>query len=184
MFCLSEVTLVESLESLTVASLVLGHLVNRVMDGIQVQGLGLLGNIHLAGASSAFGFHTLLEVGLGIPDALANQLCKTAGVIGLLKGIALEGLGDFRIAFAVSLARHSQIHSYFGTFTFEVGLQAFPDLRVAALGHANLMLGDKLQAGIFAQLFELAGRSFTLGAAFRGFGTFENVTANCADKFL
>ena len=46
---LAEVALQQALESLAVAGLVAGHLVHGVVDGVQVQLLGLLGQLELAG---------------------------------------------------------------------------------------------------------------------------------------
>ena len=42
-FLLVEVTLQQALESLAVTSLVPGHLMDGVMDGVQVQGLAVTG---------------------------------------------------------------------------------------------------------------------------------------------
>ena len=47
-FQLAEVALQQALESLAMAGLVAGHLVHGVMDGVQVQLLGLLGQLELA----------------------------------------------------------------------------------------------------------------------------------------
>ena len=47
-FGLAEVALQQALESLAVAGLVAGHLVHGVVDGVQVQLLGLLGQLELA----------------------------------------------------------------------------------------------------------------------------------------
>ena len=46
---LAEVALQQALEGLAVAGLVPGHLVDSVMDGVQVQLLGLLGQVELTG---------------------------------------------------------------------------------------------------------------------------------------
>ena len=48
-FGLAEVALQQALESLAVTGLVAGHLVNGVVDGVQVELLGLLGQLELAG---------------------------------------------------------------------------------------------------------------------------------------
>ena len=47
-FQLAEVTLQQALESLAVAGLVARHLMHGVVDGVQVQLLGLLGQLELA----------------------------------------------------------------------------------------------------------------------------------------
>ena len=48
-FQLAEVALQQALESLAVAGLVAGHLMDGVVDGVQVELLGLLGQLELAG---------------------------------------------------------------------------------------------------------------------------------------
>ena len=44
-------------------------------------------------------------------------------MVCLLEGIALESLSNLRIALAVSLTGHSQIHTYLATLTIEVVAQ-------------------------------------------------------------
>ena len=99
----SEIALQQSGKASTVASLVLGHFVNGVVDGIESGSLGVLGNTELVLAGSGLSGSTLLEVGLGVPNALAEQLGKAAGVVGLFESIALESLCNFGIALAVGL---------------------------------------------------------------------------------
>ena len=48
-----EVALQQALEAAAMTCLVLCHLVDGIMDCIQVQGLCLLGQVHLAGACTA-----------------------------------------------------------------------------------------------------------------------------------
>ena len=61
----AEVTLQQALESLAVAGLVASHLVDGVMDGVQIQLLGLLGQVKLAGGSAVLGIDAQLQVLLG-----------------------------------------------------------------------------------------------------------------------
>ena len=49
---LAEVALQQAFESLAMARLVTGHLVHGVVDGVQVQGLGQLGQLELAGGGA------------------------------------------------------------------------------------------------------------------------------------
>ena len=67
----------ETLEASTVACFVLGHLVYAVVDSVETEFLGHLGNVHLAGASTFLSQHALLNVGLGVPYHLAEHLSKT-----------------------------------------------------------------------------------------------------------
>ena len=61
-FFLAEVALQQALERLAVAGLVAGHLVDGVVDGVQVELLGLLGQLELAGGGAVLGVHTHLQV--------------------------------------------------------------------------------------------------------------------------
>ena len=103
--------------------LVLSHFVYGVVDGIETGSLGVLGNTELILASTCLGSSTLLKVGLGVPYNLAQQFSETRGVVGLLEGIALEGLGNLGIALTVGLTGHSQILSNLATLTIEVSTQ-------------------------------------------------------------
>ena len=58
-------------------SLVLGHLMHSVVDCIEASSLGVLGNTELILASTSLCSSALLQVGLGIPYDLAQQLSKT-----------------------------------------------------------------------------------------------------------
>ena len=100
-------------------SLILGHLMNGVMDCIPVLGLGGLGNLQFAGTCSVLSFHTFLKIGLGIPNNLTQQFCKAGGMISLLKSVTLECLGNLGVALSVSLTAHGQIHTHLTAFTGE-----------------------------------------------------------------
>ena len=97
---LAKVTLQQSSEACSVACFVLGHLMHGVVDSVEAGSLGVLCDAELVLACTCLSSCALLKVCLRIPHALAQQLSKAAGVIGLLKGIALESLGNLRIALA------------------------------------------------------------------------------------
>ena len=97
--------------------LVLAHLVNCVMDGVVVEFLGAGGDAFLVGAGIGFCVHSLLEVGLGVPNHFSEEFCESCGVVGLLLCDAAVGLGYLGIAFPVGLTAHGYVHSYFGTFS-------------------------------------------------------------------
>ena len=65
-------------------SLVLGHLVNGVVNSVETGSFGILGNAELVLAGTSLGSSTFLQIRLGIPNALAQQLSETAGMVGLL----------------------------------------------------------------------------------------------------
>ena len=89
---LLEVAVEESLESCAMTGFVLCHLMYGVVDGIQVQSLCLLGNLHLTCASTFFCQHALLHVGLGIPKHFAQQFSNLGCMLCILKRITLESL--------------------------------------------------------------------------------------------
>ena len=62
---LAEVAVQQTLEGLAVAGFVAGHFMDGVVDGVEVQLLGLLGQIHLAGTGTALGVNAHLQVLLG-----------------------------------------------------------------------------------------------------------------------
>ena len=124
-----------------------------IVDGVKVQLLGLLSQIHLAGAGAALSVNTHLQVLLGaVGQDLAQQLCKLGGVLGLLKGIALPCLGDLGVTLAVSNAAHSQIHTDLAALAVEVLAQTLLDLLGNILGDADNMLGH---IGVILLLNEL-----------------------------
>ena len=127
------------------AGFVFGHLVDGVVDGIEVALLGHAGDAHLVFAGAALGNHALVKVGLGVPNHVAKQFGKAGAVLGLFKSITLESLGDFGVAFAVGLAAHGQIHADFGSLTHEMGVQVLNHVLAGAFGDADDMLGDEIQ---------------------------------------
>ena len=139
---LLEVTLEEAFEAASVACLVLCHFVNSVVDSVETFCLGTLSDFHLAIAGTAFCLSTLLEVGLGVPYAVANEFGETACVVSLFESIALESLCDFGIALTVCLARHSEIHTNLSAFAFKVSLQAIHDVLGATFGNADDVFGN------------------------------------------
>ena len=168
-------------------SLVLSHFVNGVVDGIQVEGLGTSSDTLLVGASTRLSVHALLQVGLRIPYAVAQQLSKLRSVLSLFPSIALEGVSYFRITFAVSLTAHGQVHTNFGAFTHEVVVQVLDHLVVATFSYADDMFvskGQRTAGSLFNYLNELAGRSLTQGALLGSSIAFIDVAANCTSKFL
>ena len=107
-------------------SVVLGHLVYGIVHGVQVLLLGQTRQTHLVLAGAALGIHTFEQVGLGVPNDVADQFGKLRSVLGLLPGIALESLGDFGVALTIRLTSHRQVLSHLGTFAHEVVVQTFP----------------------------------------------------------
>ena len=69
---LAEIALQQTSETGTMTGLVLSHLVNGVVDSIETSSLGVLSNTELILASTSLGSSTLLQIGLGVPYALAQ----------------------------------------------------------------------------------------------------------------
>ena len=150
---LLKVALQQSGEACTVTSLILGHLVNSIVDSVEAGSLGVLGNAELVFTSTSLSSSTLFQIGLRIPYTLTQQLGKTAGVVCLLESIALECLSDLGITFTVSLTGHCQIHTNLATLTVEVVAQVLNHLFTYSLGLAvtNLVNGSVGHVGIVFQ---------------------------------
>ena len=58
------------------AGFVLAHLMDGVMDGVEVLGFGELCDAELVLACACLGLNSLFEVGLGVPYYFAEKLCK------------------------------------------------------------------------------------------------------------
>ena len=94
-----EVALQQALKAAAMTSLVLCHLMDGIVDRIQIQGLCLLGQVHLAGACAALSLSTHHQVLLGaVGHDLAQQLSETGCVVSLFVGIALVSLSDLGVA--------------------------------------------------------------------------------------
>src|SRR5699024_8176774 len=159
--------------------LVLSHLVNGVMDSVQVQLLGQSSQLHLAVAGAVLSVHTHLQVGLGgIGQNLAQQLGELGSMLGLLEGVALPGLGDLGVTLAVSPAAHGQVHTSLGALAVEVLAQALDDLGRSVLSDADHMLGG-VAAALYISL-ELVSGSLALGAGGGSGLAFVHITTNFA----
>ena len=183
-FNLFEVAVIETLKALTVASLVLSHLVYGVVYGVKVLLLGNLSQVHLALASTTLSIHALEEVGLRIPNNLTDQLGKLGSVLSLLPSVTLESLSDLGITLTVSLTAHSQVHTYLGALTHEVILQTLPQLGIRTLAVAQLMLRNEIQSAILNNLDELLGAYFAQRALLGSLVTLMNVTTYGTTEFL
>ena len=165
--------------------LVPGHLVDGVVDGVQVVLLGQLGQLELTGGSAVLSVHAHLQVLLGgIGDHLAQQLGELGGVLGLLQAGLLPVHADLGITLAMGHTGHGQIHTYLGALAFEVGAQAVDDLLADLLG--NILAKDLTDAhnvlGGPGLLLGLQGELVTADVTDRALGggniAFVNVTAN------
>ena len=179
-----EVAVEKTLKALAVTSLVLCHLVNGVVDSIEVKSLCTLCNAELVGTCTRLSHHALLKVGLSVPNNVAKKLCKLSSVLSLFPSIALESLSNLGLTLAVGLARHSKIHTHLSALTVEVSVKVLNHFLVAALCNTYLMLAFKSDAAVLNNFLELACRNLTLRAEFGSCITFVNVTTYCTNKFL
>ena len=166
--------------------LILCHFMNGIMDSVETCSLSVLSNAELIFASTSLSSSTLLQIGLSIPNALAQQFCETRSMVSLLKSITLESLGNLRIALAIGLTSHCEVHTDFATLAIEVVAQVLNHLFADTLGLTitNLMNGGVGHISIFLQFRELRGRSLTDGALLGSRIAFVNITTNGADKLF
>ena len=78
-------------------SLILTHLVNCVMDCIEVLLLCKLCDAELVLACSLLSEHSLLYVSLGVPYYLAKKLSELCRMLSLFPSVSLECLCNLRI---------------------------------------------------------------------------------------
>ena len=110
---LAEVPLQQALERLAVSRFVASHFMHGVMDGVEAQFLGLLGNLHLAGGSAVLGLNAHLQVLLGaVGDDLAQQLSKLGGVLGLFISGLLPVQGCTSASFHIAHLNKSCTENY------------------------------------------------------------------------
>ena len=140
-----EEPLVETLEASTVTGLVLCHLVNGVVDSVISELLCPAGDGELALAGSALGLGPLLDIGLGIPYNLAQQLGELGCVLCLLESVALEGLGDLGIALPLCPAAHCEIHSHFAALAVEMVVKTLHNFLILNLSITKLVLAGPLE---------------------------------------
>ena len=99
-FLLLEVPFQQALEGFAVTSLVPCHFMDCVMNSVQAEFLGFLGQVGLALGGAVLGFHADLQVFLGAGgDDFAQEFRKPGGVIGFLKRGGLPVFRDLRITF-------------------------------------------------------------------------------------
>ncbi len=175
-----EVALQQALKATAMTSFILRHLMDGVVDGVQIQSLCLLGQIHLASAGTALGLGTHHQVLLGaVGDDLTQQLGEAGCVVGFLVGVALVSLSDLGVALALSHTGHCQIHADLAALTLEVCAQTVHDLLGDALSLADAddMLGH---IGVAGLLHECGSGSLADGALLRD-GAFSDITTNGAN---
>ena len=133
--------------------LVLSHLMNRIMNGIQILSFGIFSNTEFVFTSPGFCHHTLLQVGFRIPYDISQKFGKFGGVFSFFECISFKCFCNLRIAFTIRLATHGKIHADFRAFSHEMCIEIFFYLRIYVLCDANDMFGS-ISNGIVFYFFE------------------------------
>ena len=104
----------QALECLAMSCLVTSHLMNGVMDCVEIQSLRALCKICLACCSAVLSLNSHLKVLLcAVCDNLTEKLSELGCMLSLLVSSLLIVQTDFRIALAERDARHCEIHTDF-----------------------------------------------------------------------
>jgi hypothetical protein len=141
--------------------------------------------VHLAIASTVLSIHSLVEIGLGIPNNLTDELRKLCCVLCLLPSIALESLSDLGITLTVSLTAHCKVHTHLGALAHKVILQTLPKLLIRAFAITQLVLGNEIElATIFYYLYELICANFAQRTLLGCLSALVNVTTYGTTEFL
>jgi len=167
-----------------VTSLVLSHLVNGVVDSVEIELFSTLSDAELVLSSTSLSQHSLLYVGLRVPNNPAKEFSELSAMVSLLKRIATESLCDLGIALAIGLTAHCQIHTYLGSLTHEVSVEVSTHLLVGVLSYTDNVLANESNTCCFVYNFPSKTCLLALGANSGSFSTFMNVATNRANKFL
>ena len=172
------------------AGLIPCHLVNCVVDSVQVVLLAELSKIELALGSAVFAVYSPLEVllcavghvGLKIGSQKLRKLCS---VLSFFPCSLFPVETYLWIAFSVSYSCHAEVHAYLGAFALEVSLELLDYISLVFLAgnsvkihaYAEYMLSCKRRG--FVHKLELASGNFAYGALeiCRDLIAFINITA-------
>ena len=126
-------------------SLVPGHLVDGVVDGVQAVLLGAGGQVELALGGAELAVHPPGQVGLGVGlhvglQLLAQELGELGGVLGLLIGGLLPVEAHLGIALAMGDAGHAEVHADLGALAGEVGVELLQDVGLVGVADVGVIL--------------------------------------------
>ena len=139
--------------------------------------------LFLASASAVLCIDAHREVLLrAVRQDLAEELSELSSMLCFFECIALVSLCDFRIAFTISLAAHSEVHADFGAFSFKVSTKVLDDIFGCTLCNAyNMLCSPYLIGRLYS---ELGSRCVADRALRRCFSSFINITAYGTYKFF
>ena len=180
-FSLLEVSVEQSLKCLSVARLILSHLVNGVVDSVKVVLLCHLGEVELALSSAVLSGGTLGEILLGgRGNYLSEHFSELSGVLCLFPCCLLVVQSDLGITLSVSCSCHSEVHTDLGALAVEVSAKPLDDLIGNTLGYADLMLAcDNQLALALCYSLELVAAGMALRTFIGSLFSNINITADC-----
>ena len=113
-------------------SLVAGHFVHGIVNGVEAVLLCAGGELGLAVACAEFALNAPCEVlfrrGLHVGlELFAKQLRELRGVLRLFEGGLFPVQTNLGIALAMRDASHAQVHAHLGALAVEIGLQLIED---------------------------------------------------------
>ena len=196
---LLEISFKQAFECNTVASLVTGHLVDGVVDGIQAVLLGADSQIELALGCAELAVNAPCQVLLGGSlhvglQILAQQLSELGSVLSLFPGSLFPVQADLGVALAVGNAGHAQVHADLGALALEVGHQLLEDVLLVGIGDVGVVLDGLGVDAVLVLSGQLAlFHDLELGTGDLAQGALEisghligfvNITTNGADKLL
>ena len=104
-------------------------------------------------------------------------------MLSLFESVALESLCNFRIALAVRLAAHREVHAHFGTFSSEIIMERLHNLSILHLAVAEFVLAGELFTCLH-YLYELVALGMAKGTLCGRVFAFVHVSAYETSEFL
>ena len=184
-FLLLKVSVQQTLKCLAVSCFIASHLVNGVMDSVEVEFLSFLSELELALGSAVLGSNALLEVLLSrVGEHFTEELSELGSVLSLFKSSLLPVCAYFRIAFSVGNASHSEVHTDLGTFAVEVRAEPLDYLGVGdVLSDAENVLASENELFALVHDLEFSAGNAALRALLGGSISLVNVSANGTNIF-
>ena len=144
---------------------ILGHFVNGIVNGVEIELLSPLGDGKLTFACACLSSCTQFKILFcGGRYNFAEKFSKFCCMFCLFIGITLESFCNFGISFALCNPCHCKVHAYFGAFTGEVSMKAVHNFFIIANAVAYNMLASKL--GLIGSFNGDKGLSMANGANF------------------
>ena len=173
------------------AGFVTSHLVDGVVDRIEIVLLCELCKLELACGCAVLGLYTHFKILLGgVGDDLAEKLRKLCCVLRFLKRCLLPVESDLGITLTGCDSAHCEVHTDLGAFAFKIRTESADDLLSYFFGNVCAeLLADAdnvlcCPALLSLHLGELAAGDLALGAEFGRSISLVNITAYGANPFF